>query len=367
MEEVSFDNEIDAQYAYLSLKQKGKQPAISLVNGKYILTENSKFDESVKEIVDLGECDDYVYDIETDNGHFQAGIGEIVVHNTDSIFILFDVDEEDPKKALKMAIETGEEAGKRISESINSYPHNLEYEKTFQPFLLWNKKKYTGNLYETDINSFIKKSMGDAIVRRDYAKITKHIYAKVADCLLNDLDVNKAVKTLIDLIKDMFDDKFEIDQFILSKTLNSGYKNPLSIPHKVLADRVAVREPGNAFAINDRVPFVYIKLDGKKKKIGDNIEIPDYVIKNKLKVDYIYYLRSQVMNPVCSILELIVETPENIIETLIEEEIDKQNNAKGISQWLNIEEEKEDIVWEKKKEKKEEKGKKKQADIGQWF
>ena len=33
---------------------------------------------------------DYVYDLTTSNHHFSAGVGRIVVHNTDSIFMAFE-------------------------------------------------------------------------------------------------------------------------------------------------------------------------------------------------------------------------------------------------------------------------------------
>lgn len=35
--------------------------------------------------------DEYVYDLQTDNHHFSAGCGTIVVHNTDSIFVRFPI------------------------------------------------------------------------------------------------------------------------------------------------------------------------------------------------------------------------------------------------------------------------------------
>lgn len=37
----------------------------------------------IKKIIDLGKTEQYVYDLETENHHFQAGIGEMIVHNTD--------------------------------------------------------------------------------------------------------------------------------------------------------------------------------------------------------------------------------------------------------------------------------------------
>ena len=46
----------------------------------------------------------------------------------------------------------------------------------------------------------------------------------------------------------------------ISKTVKGVYKNPTSIAHKVLADRMRDRDPGNAPAINDRVPYVYVDV-----------------------------------------------------------------------------------------------------------
>lgn len=41
----------------------------------------------IKKIIDLGYTDDYVYDFTTGNHHFSAGVGRMVVHNTDSVMI----------------------------------------------------------------------------------------------------------------------------------------------------------------------------------------------------------------------------------------------------------------------------------------
>ena len=42
---------------------------------------------NVIRITDLGIINDYVYDLETENHHFQAGVGDLIVHNTDGIHI----------------------------------------------------------------------------------------------------------------------------------------------------------------------------------------------------------------------------------------------------------------------------------------
>ena len=50
---------------------------------------------------------------------------------------------------------------------------------------------------------------------------------------------------------------------MISKTVRTDYANPTQIAHKVLADRIGKRDPGNKPAVGSRVPFVYIQTKGK--------------------------------------------------------------------------------------------------------
>ena len=57
-----------------------------------------KCPDSVKKIITLPFSDEentYVYDLTTDNHHFAAGIGNMIVHNTDSIFYTFNLSHAD--------------------------------------------------------------------------------------------------------------------------------------------------------------------------------------------------------------------------------------------------------------------------------
>ena len=51
--------------------------------------------------------------------------------------------------------------------------------------------------------------------------------------------------------------KFQIKRryFIITKALRGYYKNPKQIAHKVLADRMALRAPGNKPKTNDNKTF----------------------------------------------------------------------------------------------------------------
>jgi hypothetical protein len=45
-----------------------------------------KDSNTIKKIEEWNFEEEYVYDLTTDNHHFQAGVGSMIVHNTDSIF-----------------------------------------------------------------------------------------------------------------------------------------------------------------------------------------------------------------------------------------------------------------------------------------
>ena len=46
-----------------------------------------KHPDKIKKIIPLPETNDYVYDLETENHKFAAGIGRMVVSNTDSLYL----------------------------------------------------------------------------------------------------------------------------------------------------------------------------------------------------------------------------------------------------------------------------------------
>jgi DNA polymerase elongation subunit (family B) len=270
--------------------------------------------EKVKKIYTI-PYEGYVYDFTTDNHHFQAGVGRLIVHNTDSLFVKFANKDANGnpvkgKDALLPSIHTACEVSKEFKKTIKA-PHDLEYEKTFFPFVLLSKKRYIANKYEFDVEHCKQASMGVVLKRRDNAPIVKTVYGGIIDTILNDRDVKKSLIFLKDTLNNLVEGKFPLEELIISKSLKSEYKDPERIAHKVLADRMKERDPGSAPQVNDRLPFVYIQIEGQKKgeKIlqGNRIEHPDYIKANKIKPDYEFYLTNQIMKPVLQVYALVVE------------------------------------------------------------
>jgi len=238
---------------------------------------------------------------------------KIVYGDTDSIFINFNPKDEEGnllkhKEALQKSIELGVEAEKYIQQFL-SKPHKLEYEKTFWPFILFTKKRYIGDKYEFDLDKYKQTSMGIVTKRRDNADIVKHIYGGIMNIIMKEKDINKSIDFLQEELKKLILGEFPLDMLTITKSLKSYYKNPESIGHKVLADRIGEREPGNKPMSNDRVPYIYVQVEEKKgQKLlqGDKIESPSFIIEKKLKPDYLFYITNQILKPVSQIYALIV-------------------------------------------------------------
>lgn len=313
-------SKIDAQYYYYHQRNAGLHVNINIEDDKYVL-QRMKYDDldnlydlyKIKSIEILHEkYDDYVYDIETEEGVFHAGIGSMIIKNTDSVFVQFQcLDEEGRKlsgraareKSIKLAIET-EHA---IQEKKLKAPQVLEYEKTFHPFILFSKKRYVGDLYEFDPDKYSRKSMGIVLKRRDNALIVKIIYGGIIDIIMKEQNIPDAVVSFERNMQKLLRSDYPIDTLIISKTLSSYYKDPDRIAHRVLADRISERDPGNKPMIGDRIPFVYVKVDKDVKLQGERIEHPDYVRENGLELDYEFYIMKQITKPVTQIFALCLD------------------------------------------------------------
>ena len=184
-------------------------------------------------------------------------------------------------------------------------PHDLNM-KTFDPFLLLSKKRYVGMLYETNINKCKRKSMGIVLKRRDNAPIVKDIYGGIIDIIMKEQNIQKAVKFTKQFLQDIIDEKIGIEKLIITKSLREFYKNPESIAHKVLADRMGKRDPViNLLLVVEY--HMYIQTKASVKLQGDKIEHPNFIKKNKLKPDYKIYITNQIMKPVTQIYALVLE------------------------------------------------------------
>jgi DNA polymerase elongation subunit (family B) len=236
---------------------------------------------------------------------------EYIYGDTDSVFFTFNLATPEGvpirgKDAIEITIELAKQVGDYSSKFLKG-PHAWVYEKTICPFALLRKKGYVGIYYEQNPNKGKLKSMGIVLKRRDNAPIVKEIYGGIIDILMKEQNVDRAIAFLREKLQYMIDQKCPIEKLIITKSLRSDYKNPQQIAHKVLADRMGVRDPGNKPNTGDRIPYAYIHNDAKGALQGDKIEHPDYIHAKKLQLNYSFYITNQIMKPVQQLFALVLE------------------------------------------------------------
>jgi DNA polymerase elongation subunit (family B) len=237
---------------------------------------------------------------------------EYVYGDTDSVFFTFNLQDKETgekitgKKALEITIEIAQDAAKLCTEFLKP-PMELSYEKTLMPFVLLSKKRYVGMLYETDANKGKLKYMGLSLKRRDSCDYLKDTYGGILNILMKENNIQKAIDFLDQSLNDLIQGNVPMDKLAITRALRSDYKNPNQIAHKVLANRIGERDPGNKPKPGDRIKFLFINTPKPKALLGDRIETPEYITEQKIKIDYSYYITNQVMKPLQQLFGLAVE------------------------------------------------------------
>ena len=241
--------------------------------------------------------------------------GNVMYGDTDSLFVEFNPRSAETGERLtgregrQACIDLTAEAGHLVTQSLKP-PHDFEFDKIFDPMLMFSKKRYAGLMFENNADDYVHKYMGIALKRRDNAPIVKTIFGGAMKKLLLEKDVPGATLLVKQLCDELVVGKVSLNQLTITKSLRADYADPTRIAHKVLADRIAVRDPGNAPASGDRIGFVYIRpKPGQEdaKLQGDRIETPGYVREKGLSADYKFYIEHQIQNPVSQMFGILLE------------------------------------------------------------
>jgi DNA polymerase elongation subunit (family B) len=243
---------------------------------------------------------------------------EYIYGDTDSVFFTFHL--QDPtthdkivgKRALAITIDLAQQAA-RLCTMFLKPPMELSYEKTQMPFILLSKKRYVSMLYETNPNKGKLKFMGLSLKRRDACDYLKDVYGGLLSLLMSPVEdkaaiIQKCIAFLKSALNDLIEGHVPLHKLTLTKALRSYYKKPETIGHKVLADRIRERDPGNAPKSGDRIQFAFIRNEQNPRAlVGDRIETLPYITSRRLPLDYDYYITNQLMKPLQQLLGLALE------------------------------------------------------------
>ena len=337
-------SQLDVQNKYLELKKNKKNIKINIIDDIYILEEISDkyiINNSIKYIEEIYNKGDYVYDLETESHHFAAGVGKLVVHNTDSLYIscpesyyLEKNKEYYTEQINKLQYNTDLvtitfKAIEDIKVKVNDYLYQnngtkylkMAYEEILLPCAFLSKKKYFGIPHE-NIPNFKPADMfirGLEVKKRGVSEILKII---CLDIMWESLDL-KNTKTLRELIiqkiKEIFIKKWELKDFIQTGLWKPEKKNVTlnEFAERMKEEHKSIPEPGERFnyVIIKKYPYKY---DFKGRQIplkkADKMEYLETVIDNNYEIDLKYYFDNQLSGQFARLLSYDNEFTEYSID-----------------------------------------------------
>ena len=276
-----------------------------------------KSPEKVRKITDWNRIETFVYDLTTENHHFHAGVGTLVVHNTDSVFANIPASMCDTNCSQEELIakvdKIGDEMGKFCTQAFLP-PNDLEYEKFYYPILLKGKKRYAGHKFEPGLAPKLDVK-GFECVRRDFAPIVSKTQKKILIKLCKENNVQGAIDLARETVVRLLENDVPIEDLTMSKQLTrkpEDYKNPA--PHTELAKRLQREQPAHiAPKTGDRIDFL-IRPGYKGEKTCMRAVTPEDVREGREAADIRWYLSNQLQQPLQRIFDMIMDNASEIFQ-----------------------------------------------------
>jgi DNA polymerase delta subunit 1 len=249
--------------------------------------------------------------------------------DTDSVMVEFDTTGMAPEQALEHSWKLGEQAAKECT-TLFKKPNDLELEKVYYPYFLYSKKRYAAKLWTKGKDGNMKMDYIDVkglqVVRRDNTLHVREVCTELLDIILESNNPDGAIAVARQRAAELIGGEVPPEKLMLSQKLADSYKvkgNPVSISseriseinqaHVQVVSKMRQREPGSEPQSGDRVQYVLTDTGNTKAKAFEKSEDPKYAKDNGVPLDYQYYLENKFMNPVCDLLEPLVENPKEEI------------------------------------------------------
>ncbi len=291
-----------------------------------ITKQSRSLTDEIIQIIELPEVtkDVYVYDIETEDGTFLAGIGSICVKNTDSLYISMpdkefnslDLDyyterisklqywEEMVRITFDMIKVLNKEVNEMFVSDNGTNFLKMSYEEILFPVLFTAKKKYVGvphvsaPNFDSTVPLFIR---GLELKKRGVSEMLKNV---CNDILRKCMDHDN-ILTVIEIVQNKIREIYTTDwtdnfkDFIMTGVYKPHKKNIKmhTFRDRMKEERSIELKPGERieYVIVQKYPYKY-DLRGRKihLKIGDKMELTEIAKKENMKIDLDYYMENSI-------------------------------------------------------------------------
>ncbi len=290
----------------------------------------------------------FVYDLETASGRFQAGVGQMIVKNTDSNYVRFPHLTDNLQAIWNHSIHVSEEVSKCFPD-----PMRLEFEEhIYARYLILSKKRY---LYlscspEGVVSTKIENK-GVLLKRRDNSKIVRDIYEALIRRVLERQEETTVLDSILCDITRLYAREPPPEAFQMSKSVKGihgfqiAYRNAKTIQYgdyvvprlkeapeerqrqmdekQVVTEEqfyqshlpgavqlaLRMRARGQHIESGSRLSYVVTRRVGHKSSVSDKMEEIEYfkLHFSKQMIDTLHYLHL-LINPVEEVLTVMYGT-----------------------------------------------------------
>lgn len=176
-----------------------------------------------KKIKITNTTEEYIYDIQTGNHHFAAGVGQLVIHNSNYVtFPHIKSITETWDYAIEVAdgVTNWTENGKRV------FPHpiKLEFENTiYERFLILSKKRYM--YQEIDRDGNLNKKVGKKgviLARRDNSQVVRTVYEQVTTMIFDSKTRDDLYTHVDNYVRDIYENKLDYKDYVITKSVGES-------------------------------------------------------------------------------------------------------------------------------------------------
>lgn len=330
----------------VSINTRADKPDVYKLTGSTPAKKMRYTPNAIKKLVPMPvEDDEYIYDIQTDNHHFSAGVGLLVVHNSNYVHF----------PHLTTAQETWDHAEMVALEISKLFPRPimLEFEEEiYSFFFILSKKRYMyRKCYRDGIVEDKIGKKGVLLARRDNSKFARDVYESTITQIADNVQSADIIGYVIDQINELCSGVKLYTDFVITKAVgNCGNLQPeafvnekgvrkakvgdytvpilsckkeerddqiakkgaeteaeyylMCLPAQVqLAERMKSR--GQRVDPGTRLEYVVTDPLCHTAKQYEKIESVEYMVNHAeiIKIDYLYYLK-QLVNPMDQLLDV---------------------------------------------------------------
>ncbi|KAL6933461.1 hypothetical protein ACO0R3_002568 [Hanseniaspora guilliermondii] len=300
---------LNVTYGYTAASHSGRMPLQELADsvvemGRHVLTQS----------------------IHLINNSSKWG-AKVVYTDTDSLFVLF------PGKTRDEAFKHGREMAKVISD-MNPDPIKLKFEKLYHPCILVTKKRYVGNMFETEDDAVpVLQAKGLEIIRRDGTPLLQKLMETSVKILFDTKNISIVQNFITKEFEKLYRGRYLVQDLCFSRKVKMGYyKRENSLPPAAYLAKELMDEDESAdVQYKQTVRYVVVRSKNKNALLREKATTPIDFMKNRksnnLQLDMEYYIMKHLIPPLNRIFNLIGIDCEPWFNEVKEQFIDEYNTS----------------------------------------